>query len=126
MVKIYKNIEDYNPNKRRKKLIFFDDMMADMLSDKKLNATELFIRGRKLDIPLVFIAQPDFAVPKDIRINSMHYFIIKFQINENLLKLHPIIYQILTYKNLRIFMKSVWKNHILFWLPIILLHQIIL
>ena len=72
MVKIYKNIEDYNPNKRRKKLIFFDDMMADMLSDKKL-----FIRGRKLDIPLVFIAQPDFAVPKDIRINSMHYFIIK-------------------------------------------------
>ena len=65
MVKIYKNIEDYNPNKRRKKLIFFDDMMADMLS------------GRKLDIPLVFIAQPDFAVPKDIRINSMHYFIIK-------------------------------------------------
>ena len=77
MVKIYKNIEDYNPNKRRKKLIFFDDMMADMLSDKKLNATELFIRGRKLNIPLVFIAQPDFAVPKDIRINSMHYFIIK-------------------------------------------------
>ena len=77
MVKIYKNIEDYNPNKRRKKLIFFDDMMADMLSDKKLNATELFIRGRKLDIHLVFIAQPDFAVPKDIRINSMHYFIIK-------------------------------------------------
>ena len=72
MVKIYKNIEDYNPNKRRKKLIFFDDMTADMLSDKKL-----FIRGRKLDIPLVFIAQPDFAVPKDIRINSMHYFIIK-------------------------------------------------
>ena len=77
MVNICKNIEDYNPNKRRKTLIVFDDMMADMLSDKKLNPTELFIRGRKLDISLVFIAQPDFSVPKDIRINSMHYFIIK-------------------------------------------------
>ena len=77
MVNIYKNIEDYNPNKRRKTLIVFDDMMADMLSDKKFNPTELFIRGRKLDISLVFIAQPDFTVPKDIRINPMHYFIIK-------------------------------------------------
>ena len=77
MVNICKNIEDYNPNKRRKTLIVFDNIMADMLSDKKLNPTELLIRGRKLDISLVFIAQPDFSVPKDIRINSMHDFIIK-------------------------------------------------
>ena len=78
MVNICKNIEDYNPNKRRKTLIVFDDIMADMLSDSgMLNPTELFIRDRKLDISLVFIAQPDFSVPKDIRINSMHYFIIK-------------------------------------------------
>ena len=78
MVNICKNIEDYNPNKRRKTLIVFDDMMADMFSDSgMLNPTELFIRDRKLDISLVFIAQPDFSVPKDIRINSMHYFIIK-------------------------------------------------
>ena len=54
---IYENIEEYNPNKKRKILIFFDDMIADMLSNKKLNSkiTELFIRGRKLIISLVFI-----------------------------------------------------------------------
>ena len=65
---IYKNIEDYNPNKKRKILIVFDDMIADMLSNKKLNpiVTELFIRGRKLNIPLVFIARSYFAVPKNI------------------------------------------------------------
>ena len=54
---IYKNIEDYNPNKKRKILIVSDDMIADMLSNKKLNpvVTELFIRGRKLHISFVFI-----------------------------------------------------------------------
>ena len=54
---IYKNIEEYNPDKKRKLLIVFDDMIADMLSNKKLNPilTELFIRGRKLNISLVFI-----------------------------------------------------------------------
>ena len=57
MVDIYKNIEDYNPNKKRKILIVYDDMIADMFSNKKLNpiVTELFIRGRKLNISLVFI-----------------------------------------------------------------------
>ena len=56
---IYKNIEEYNPNKKRKILIIFDDTIADMLSNKKLNliVTELFIRGRKLNISLVFITQ---------------------------------------------------------------------
>ena len=63
---IYKNIEEYNPNKKRKILIVFDDMIADMLSNKKLNpiVTELFIRGRKLNISLVFITQTYLAVPK--------------------------------------------------------------
>ena len=67
----YKNIEEYNPNKRRKILIVFDDIFADMLSNKKLNpiVTELFIRGRKSNISLTFIAQSYFAVPKSIRIN---------------------------------------------------------
>ena len=65
---IYKNIEEYNPNKKRKILIVFDDMIADILSNKKLNliVTKLFIRGRKLNIPLVFITQSYFAVPKYI------------------------------------------------------------
>ena len=76
---IYENIEEYNPNKKWKILIAFDDMIADTLSNKKLNPilTELFIRGRKLSISLVFIAQSYFAVPKNIRPNSTHYFITK-------------------------------------------------
>ena len=54
---IYKNIEEYNPNKKCKILILFDNMIADMLSNKKLNpiVSELFIKGRKLKIFLVFI-----------------------------------------------------------------------
>ena len=79
MVDIYKNIEDYNLNKKRKILIVFDNMTADMLRNKKLNpiVTELFIRARKLKIYLVFVTQSDFAVPIDIRLNSTHYFIMK-------------------------------------------------
>ena len=78
MYNIYKDIEEYNPNKKRKILIDFDDMIADMLINKKLNpiVTELFIRGRKLNISLVFITQSYFAVLKGIRLNSTHYFII--------------------------------------------------
>ena len=64
---IYKNIEEYNPNKKRKALTVFDDMITNMLIDKKLNPTEtqLFIRGKKLKISLVFITQSYFAVPKN-------------------------------------------------------------
>ena len=60
-------------------MIIFDDMIADMLSNKKFNpvVTELFIRGRKLNISLVFITQSYFAVPKNIRLNSTHYFVIE-------------------------------------------------
>ena len=79
MDNIYKNIEEYNPNKKHKILIIFDDMIADMLSNKKLNpvVTELFIRGRKLNISFVFITKSYFAVPKNIRLNFTHYFIMK-------------------------------------------------
>ena len=56
---VYENIDDYNPDKENKILIDFDDMIADMINNKKLNSidSELFIRGRKLNISLVFIAQ---------------------------------------------------------------------
>ena len=56
-------------------------MMADMLSNKKLNpiVNELFIRGRKLNISIVFITQSYFPHPKNIRLNSTHYFIMKIQ-----------------------------------------------
>ena len=74
-----KDIEEYNPNKKRKILIVFGDMIADILSNKKLNpiVTELLIRGRKLNISLVFITQSYFALPKYIRLNSTHYFVLK-------------------------------------------------
>ena len=68
---IYKNIVEYNLNNKLKILIVFDDMIQDMLSNEKLNpiVTELFIRGRKLNISLVFIAQSYFAVLKNVRLN---------------------------------------------------------
>ena len=77
MQDVYKNIEDYNPKKTRKVLIVFDDMIADMISNNKLNSivAELFIRGRKLNISIVFITQSYFKVPKDVRLNSTHFFI---------------------------------------------------
>ena len=74
---IYKNVEEYNPNKEQKILIVFDDMIADMLSNKKINPTELYIRQRKTNIFLAFITQSFFAVQKNIRINSTSYFVMK-------------------------------------------------
>ena len=60
-------------------MIIFDDMIADMINNNKLNpiVTELFIRGRKLNISIVFITQSYFKVPKDVRLNSTHFFIMK-------------------------------------------------
>ena len=76
---VYKNNNDYNPDKENKILLVFDDMIADMIHNKKLNSivTELFIRGRKLNISLVFITQSYFKVPKDVRLNTTHFFISK-------------------------------------------------
>ena len=76
---VYKNIKDYNPGKKHKVLIVFDDMIADMINNKKLNpvVTELFIRGRKLNISIVFITQSYFKVPKDVRLNSTNFFVMK-------------------------------------------------
>ena len=70
---VYKNIDNY------KILIVFDDMIADMINNKKLNSivTELFIRGRKLNISLIFITQSYFKIPKDVRNNSTYFFIMK-------------------------------------------------
>ena len=72
MQDVCKNIEEYNPGKNCKVLLVFDDMIADMINNKKLIpiVTELFIRGRKLGISIVFITQFYFKVPKDLRLNS--------------------------------------------------------
>ena len=79
MSDVYKNIEDYSPDKKIRVLIVFDDMIADIINNKKLNpvVTELFIRGRKLNISVVFITRSYFKVPKDVRLNSTHCFIMK-------------------------------------------------
>ena len=73
-------MEDYNPTKKRRVLIVPDDVIADMKSNKKLSriVTELFLRGRKLNISLVFISQSYFKVSKTIRLNATHYLIMKF------------------------------------------------
>ena len=78
---VYKNIDEYNPDKENKILIVFDDMITDMVHNKKLNSivTELFIRGRKRDISLVFITQSYFKVPKDFILNTSHFFIAKIR-----------------------------------------------
>ena len=74
-----KNIDEYNPRKKRKVLIVFEDMIADMINNKRLDSivTELFIRGRRLNISIVFITQSYFKVPKDVTLNSTHFFIMK-------------------------------------------------
>ena len=82
---VYKNIDNNNLDKENKILIVFDDMIADMIN-KKLNSivTGLFIRGRKLNISLVFISKSYFKVPKDVRNNSTHFFIMKIPNNREL------------------------------------------
>ena len=80
---VYENIEEYNPEKkhwyRKEVLIKSDDIISDMISNKKLNlvVTELFITGRKLIISIVFITQSYCEVAKDVRVNTTHLFIIK-------------------------------------------------
>ena len=79
MHNVYENINNYNPDKENKILIVFDDMIADMINNKKLNSivTELFIRGRKLNVSIVFSTQSYFKVPKEVRLNTTHFFIMK-------------------------------------------------
>ena len=76
---VYGDIRGYNPSRERKILIVFDDMIADIMINKKFQAMikELFIRWRKLNISLAFITQSYFSVPKDIKLNSTHYLIMK-------------------------------------------------
>ena len=76
---VYENVNDYNPSRKRTILIVFDDMIADIRTNKEFKAIikELFIRCRKLSISLVFITQSYFSVPKDVRLNSTHYLIMK-------------------------------------------------
>ena len=76
---VYQNINYYNSSRKRKMLIVFDDMITDIMTNKQFQAIikELFIRCRKLNISFVFIIQSYFSVPKDVRLNSVLYLIMK-------------------------------------------------
>ena len=89
MYDIYKNIDNYNADKENKILIAFDDMIADMINNNKIIAivTELFIRNRKLNIYLIFITQSYFKVPKGVRNNSTHFFIMKIPNKRELMQI---------------------------------------
>ena len=97
---VYNNIDDNNPKRKRKLLIVFNDMTADIMTNKRFEAIikELFIRYRKLNISLVFITQSYFSVPKEVRLNSRHYLMMRIHNKRELKKLLLIIQQILTTK----------------------------
>ena len=99
-------------------------MIADMVNNNKLNpiVTELFIRGRKLNISIVFITQSYFKVPKDVRLNSAHFFIMKISNKREIQQIALNHSSDIDFKDL----KNTLKNHTLFWLMIQLYHQMIL
>ena len=76
---IYQNIDNYNPSRKRKLLIVFHDMIADIKRNKKFQVIikELFIRCRIVNISLALITQSYISVPKDVRLNSTHYLNMK-------------------------------------------------
>ena len=83
---VFTNTDDYNKKRKRKIFIVFDDMIADIMSSKTFKAIikELFIRCRKLNISIVFITQSCFRTPKDARLNSTHYVIMKIESKKEL------------------------------------------
>ena len=97
---VFPNIDGYNIGRKRRVLIVFDDMIADIASDNKFKAIikELFIRSRKLNISIVFIAQSYFRTPKDPRLNSTHYLLMKLKIKKNYKILLKIIQEMLILK----------------------------
>ena len=76
---VYNHIDDYNPQRKIKLLIVFDDMIPDIMTNKTFQAIikELFMRCRKLNTSLIFIIQSYFSVPKEVRLNSTHFLVMK-------------------------------------------------
>ena len=117
MKKKYENKEEKIRDKERKILIVFDDMIVDMLSSKKfvLLVTELFIRGRKLKVSLVFITQSYFAEPKSIRLNSTNYFIMEISSKKEIQQIVFNYSSDIGYEDFMNLYKNVMQNHIIFW-----------
>ena len=112
MVDVYKNIDNYNPTRKRKILIVFDDI----LSNKKLQAVinELFIRYGKLNFHL-FLFQSYFSIQKDIRLNSTRYLIMKInnkrELQNNAINDSPDV----DYKNFVEILQKMYKRTIFFF-----------
>ena len=113
---VYENIHDYNSSRKRKILIVFDDMIADIMTNKKFQAIikELFIRCRKLNISLVFITQSYFSVPKDVRLNSTHYLIMKINNKRELQNIATNHSADIDYQDFKEITEKVQKSHIIF------------
>ena len=79
MQDVHKNNEEFNPSRKWSLLIVFDDLIADMISNKKFSpiVTEIFIRRKKLNISTNFITQSYCQVSKDVKLNSTHFFTMK-------------------------------------------------
>ena len=100
MQDFYKNTDEYYQGKKCKILINLDDWMADMINNKKLNLiiTKLFLRVRQLNILIGFNTQSYFKVPKDNKLNSKHFFLMKIPNKGELHQISLNHYQILTLK----------------------------
>ena len=87
MKDVYEYIDQSNPSRKRKILIALDDIIADIMSNKKFQTIikELFIRCRKVNISLVFMTQSYVSVPKDVRLNLTRYLIMKINNKRELL-----------------------------------------
>ena len=87
MEDVYEYIDQYNPSRKRKILIALDDIIADIMSNKKFQTIikELFIRCRKVNISLVFMTQSYYSIPKEVRLNLSHYLIMKINNKRELL-----------------------------------------
>ena len=115
MPDVYENINDYNPIRKRKKLIGFDDMIADIMGNKKFQVIikELFIKCRKLNISLVFITQSYFSVPKDVRLNTTRYFIMKINNKRELQEIAINHSADIDYQDFKKFTENAQKKHII-------------
>ena len=128
MPHVYKNIEEYNLAKTRKVLIIFDNIIADMINNIKLNpvVTELLIRGRKLSISIVFVTQSYFKVSKDVTLNKTYFLVIKIPNKRELQQLALNYSSDVDFKDfMKIYKKYPAKSYF-FWLMIQLYHQRIL
>ena len=111
MVDVYEGIDNYNPKRDKKVLIIFDDMIADIMTNKRFQAIikELFIRCRKLNNSLGFITQSYFSVPKNARLNSTNYLIMKVNNKRELQNIAINHSADIDYQ------ENVQKNHLIFW-----------